>query len=89
MQLGKRGWLKKLLTDYQGNTSIVGGDGWLRFMVFDLDDGKIHFRTYSPALNKEAGQDGERTFNQSPLFSEFTLPIPVQVMQASRHHDHR
>lgn len=74
----------QLLTDYQGNTSIVGGDGWLRFMVFDLDAGKIHFRTYSPSLNKEAGQDGEHTFHQPPLFSDFSLPMPVQVTEASR-----
>lgn len=77
----------QVLTDYQGNTSAsAGGDGWLRFITFDLDEGKVHFRTYSPTLHRLAGQDGERTFDQPPLFSEFTLPMPVQVSRAARGH---
>ena len=75
----------QLLTDYQGNTSLSsGGDGWMRLMDFDLHEGTIHFSTYSPLLNKYAGQNGEYTFNQAPEFSEFTLPIPAQVLAAAR-----
>jgi hypothetical protein len=75
----------QVLVDYQGNTSAsAGGDGWLRFITFDLAAGKVLFRTYSPTLNEIAGQDGEHTFNQPPLFSEFTLPMPVQVTNAVR-----
>ena len=70
----------QVLSDYQGNTSASsGGDGWLRLMTFDLQSQTIHFTTYSPVLDKHAGQKGERTFNQPPEFSDFTLPIPVQV----------
>jgi hypothetical protein len=77
----------QLLTDYQGNTSAsAGGDGWLRLMTFDVEAGVIRFRTYSPTLGKLAGQDGEHTFNQPPLFSDFNLPMPVQVTRAARGH---
>jgi len=70
----------QVLSDYQGNTvASPGGDGWLRLMEFDLDRGAIHFTTYSPLLEKRAGQGGERTFRQPPRFSDFTLPMPVQV----------
>jgi hypothetical protein len=75
----------QVLVDYQGNTSAsAGGDGWLRFITFDLEAGTTRFRTYSPTLDKSAGQMGEHTFNQPPLFSDFTLPVPPQVTQSSR-----
>jgi hypothetical protein len=71
----------QVLSDYQGNTSASsGGDGWLRLMTFDLQSLTVHFTTYSPVLDKLAGQNGERSFNQLPEFSDFTLPIPVQVV---------
>lgn len=77
----------QVLTDYQGNTlNNPGGDGWLRFMEFNEDNNTIHFYTYSPSLNKYAGLKGENTFNQPPEFSDFTLPIPVQVLNASEQH---
>jgi hypothetical protein len=73
----------QLLTDYQGNTlGSSGGDGWLRLMRFDLHRKVIHFSTYSPALRRHAGRDGERTFGQAPEFSDFTLPMPAQVFRA-------
>ena len=31
-----------------------------------------------------AGQNGEHTFGQAPEFSDFTLPMPVQVLQGHR-----
>ena len=75
----------QILTDYQGNTlASSGGDGWLRLMKFDLRDHTIHFSTYSPVLNKYAGRGGERTFGQAPEFSDFVLPMPVQVLGARR-----
>lgn len=73
----------QLLTDYQGNKQkSAGGDGWLRLMEFDTHRGSIHFVTYSPTLDKYAGEDGEFTFNQAPEFSDFELPMPIQVTSA-------
>ncbi len=73
----------QILTDYQGNVlASSGGDGWLRLMEFDVHANTIHFSTYSPTLDKYAGRNGEHTFNQAPEFSDFTLPIPVQVLHA-------
>jgi hypothetical protein len=74
----------QILTDYQGNkkSTGIGGDGWLRLMEFDLQKKAIHFITYSPTLNKYAGRNGESTFNQAPEFSDFVLPMPVQVLRA-------
>ncbi|HEY5957982.1 MAG TPA: metallophosphoesterase, partial [Polyangiaceae bacterium] len=73
----------QLLSDYQGNKlGSSGGDGWLRLMEFDTRRNSIHFITYSPVLNKYAGQDEEYTFNQAPEFSDFELPMPVQVVSA-------
>jgi hypothetical protein len=74
----------QVLTDYQGNTTASsGGDGWLRLLEFDLERQTIHFTTYSPVLGKRAGQGGEWTFDQPPTFSDFTLPIPTQVVSAT------
>ena len=74
----------QILTDYQNNTSggSSGGDGWLRLMTFDMEANTIHFSTYSPTLDKWAGQNGEWTFNQHPEFSDFTIDMPVQVINA-------
>jgi len=81
----------QVLSDYQGNTigtdGMVGhdpgGEGWLRLMQFDLTEGFVHFSTYSPLLGKYAGLNGEQTFAQPSLFSDFTLPMPIQVINAS------
>jgi hypothetical protein len=73
----------QVLSDYQGNTKTgAGGDGWLRLMEFDLHAKTIHFVTYSPTLDQYAGRNGEASFNQAPEFSDFTLPLPVQVLDA-------
>ncbi len=75
----------QVLSDYQGNTAAsTGGDGWLRLMEFDLPSGTIHFRSYSPTLEKYAGQNGEATFNEPPEFSDFVLPVPPQVLADSK-----
>ena len=80
----------QMLTDYQGNTLDAdgipdrdpGGDGWLRLMEFNLDTATIHCSTYSPTLDRYAGRQGRWTFNQHPGFSDFSLPIPQQVLPA-------
>jgi len=75
----------QILSDYQGNTKAgsKGGDGWLRFMEFDMDTDSIHCYTYSTLTNMTAGQNGENTFNQVPLFSDFSLVMPAQVLNAT------
>ncbi len=75
----------QVLSDYQGNTAAgsPGGDGWFRFMEFDMNTGKIHFVTYSTALDKYAGLNDEWNFNQPPLFSDFSLDVPAQVLDAA------
>jgi hypothetical protein len=74
----------QVLSDYQGNSRVSpGGDGWLRLMRFDLRAHAIHFTTYSPTLGKYAGRGGEWTFHQPPTFSDFTLPMPVQIANAA------
>ncbi len=83
----------QVLSDYQGNTTLGsgGGDGWCRFMQFDMDDGYIHFTTYDTYVNQYAGQSvdqsGLSTFEQPPGFSDFSLPMPVQVHNAKRRPD--
>lgn len=74
----------QVLTDYQGNTSLGsgGGDGWYRFMQFDMDKNIIHFSTYNPYVSKYAGQNGTSTFDQPPEFSDFSLDMPAQVIKA-------
>lgn len=85
----------QVLTDYQGNTTLGsgGGDGWLRFMQFDMDSNQIHFytvnvhQTMANGSLVKAGQDqlfadGASDFDQPSGFSDFTLPIPTQVINA-------
>ncbi len=83
----------QVLTDYQGNTALGsgGGDGWYRFMQFDMDNNNIHFATYNTYVNQYAGnsadQSGLSIFKQPPGFSDFSLAMPVQVLNAERSHD--
>jgi hypothetical protein len=79
----------QVLSDYQGNTSLGsgGGDGWYRFMQFDMDKNIIHFTTYNSYVKKYAGQDGTSTFEQPPGFSDFSLDMPAQVLKAHAHAD--
>jgi len=41
----------EVLTDYED--SLNGGDGWLRIIEFDFDNGTLRFSTYSPTLERE------------------------------------
>ena len=80
----------QVLSDYQGNTTLGsgGGDGWYRFMQFDMDSNHIHFTTYDTYVNQYAGQSidssGLSNFEQPKGFSDFSLPMPVQVLKAIR-----
>ena len=80
----------QVLSDYQGNTTLGsgGGDGWYRFMQFDMDTNHIHFTTYDTYVNQYAGQSidssGLSNFEQPKGFSDFSLPMPVQVLKAIR-----
>ncbi len=73
----------QIVSDYQGNTTLgsQGGDGWYRFMQFDFETGNIHFTTYNAFNGQNAGVTGadDVSFSQTPEFSDFSLPIPVQV----------
>lgn len=86
----------QVLSDYQGNLSLgsAGGDGWYRFMQFDLTNNNIHFYTLNPwSLSNGqptlAGQsvvykDGMSSFDQPQSFSDFSLGLPAQVLNAPR-----
>jgi hypothetical protein len=81
----------QVLSDYQGNTTGItgvaesepGGEGWLRLMTFDMKAKTIHFKTYSPLLNRYAGLQDESTFGQPAAFSDFVIQMPIQVLNAS------
>jgi hypothetical protein len=86
----------QVLTDYQGNTTLgsAGGDGWYRFMQFDMESNNIHFYTlnaYETIKTRQkvlAGQtviysDGMSDFDQPQGFSDFSLAMPVRVLKAS------
>jgi hypothetical protein len=85
----------QVLSDYQGNTVLgsAGGDGWYRFMQFDLTANSIHFYTINAPESVTAGQpvlagknaiysDGTSDFDQPEGFSDFSLALPVQVLNA-------
>lgn len=85
----------QLLTDYQGNRTLgsAGGDGWMRFMQFEMDTKQIYFytvnvhQTVASGSIVKAGQeqifaDGMSDFDQPASFSDFTLPIPPQILNA-------
>ena len=75
----------QILTDYQGNTKAgsKGGDGWFRFMEFDMETNNIHSYTYSTLTDTKAGLGTDTTFNQAPTFSDFSLAMPAQVLNAT------
>lgn len=86
----------QVLSDYQGNTTLgsAGGDGWYRFMQFDLAGKKIHFYTVNANESLKTGKavlagqktvfsDGMSDFNQPKGFSDFSLDMPAQVLKAS------
>jgi len=87
----------QVLTDYQGNTTLGsgGGDGWYRFMQFDVESRNIHFYTINAYETLETGRkvlagqktiysDGTSDFDQPKGFSDFSLAIPDQVLNAPR-----
>jgi hypothetical protein len=93
----------QVLTDYQGNISLGsgslaengGGDGWYRFMQFDMESNKIHFYTLNAWETMKTGQqvlagqtvvyhDGMSDFDQPQGFSDFSLDMPVQVLDAPK-----
>jgi hypothetical protein len=52
-------------------------------MEFDMATNSIHCYTYSTLMSKKAGQNGETTFREDPLFSDFSLVMPPQVLNAT------
>ena len=100
----------QVLTDYQGNILLGsgslanggGGDGWYRFMQFDMESNKIHFYTVNAWQSVNTGRQvlagqnvlypggleyqnvvyGLSDFAQPQGFSDFSLPMPVQVLKA-------
>jgi hypothetical protein len=87
----------QVLTDYQGNTTLGsgGGDGWYRFMQFDVESKKIHFYTLNAYETIKTGQkvlagqtviysDTMSDFDQPQAFSDFSLAMPVQVLEARK-----
>ena len=87
----------QVLSDYQGNTNLgsAGGDGWYRFMQFDVESESIHFYTinaYESLITGKkvlAGQktiysDGTSDFDQPKGFSDFSLAMPAQVRKAAK-----
>jgi len=98
----------QVLTDYQGNILLGsgslanggGGDGWYRFMQFDMEKHNIHFYTLNAweTMNTRrrvlAGQtaiypDNLSDFDQPQGFSDFSLAMPVQVLQARKAREFR
>ena len=59
-----------MLFDYQGLTE--GGQGYLRLLHFDNDEGRIVVRTYSPSLDDFDSDDA--SLNSPPGMQEFTVP---------------
>lgn len=87
----------QVLSDYQGNTTLGsgGGDGWYRFMQFDMESKNIHFYTLNAYETMKTGRrvlagktslysDGASDFDQPGGFSDFSLPMPVQVLESAR-----
>lgn len=86
----------QILTDYQGNTTLGsgGGDGWYRFIQFDMDGNNIHFYTLNAYKTINTGRqvlagktviysDGASDFDQPEGFSDFSLPMPFQVLKSA------
>ncbi|WP_218103023.1 metallophosphoesterase [Paenibacillus allorhizosphaerae] len=62
----------ELLSDYQSGRE--GGQGYLRFLQFDLDNQKIHVNTYSPYLN-------DWNFFDEPGKDEFDVDYPTRPIR--------
>ena len=87
----------QVLTDYQGNTTLGsgGGDGWYRFIQFDMEQNLIHFYTLNANETLSTGRevlagksviysDSTSDFDQPKGFSDFSLALPEQVLQSAK-----
>ncbi|WP_158299424.1 lamin tail domain-containing protein [Paenibacillus antri] len=61
----------QMLADYQGGPE--GGQGYIRLMQFDIDNNKLHIKTYSPYLDDYNFYDPE----QYPNKDEFSLDLDL------------
>ncbi|HZG83557.1 lamin tail domain-containing protein [Paenibacillus sp.] len=61
----------QMLADYQGGPE--GGQGYIRLMQFDIDNNKLHIKTYSPYLDDYNFYDPE----QHPGKDEFSLDLDL------------
>lgn len=64
----------QMLADYQG--AEMGGLGYIRLMQFDLDNNKVHMKTYSPYLDDYNYYDPA----QYPKKDEFDLDVDLGTM---------
>lgn len=62
----------QMLADYQG--APEGGQGYIRLMQFDVDNNKLHIKTYSPHLDDYNFYDPA----EFPNKDEFTLDFNLQ-----------
>ncbi|WP_281889780.1 S-layer homology domain-containing protein [Paenibacillus sp. YYML68] len=62
----------QMLADYQGGPE--GGQGYIRLMQFDIDNNKLHMKTYSPYLDDYNYYDPA----QYPGKDEFSLDLSLQ-----------
>ncbi len=76
----------QLMANYQNTPN--GGNGYMRFLEFDVDSGKILQRTYSPYLNKfnmfENRGDEKDEFGYR---DEFTIPFDFNAPKAKSESD--
>ncbi|MGD9126037.1 MAG: metallophosphoesterase [Planctomycetia bacterium] len=77
----------EILTDYQwepdGRSSEqYAGDGWLNLMVFEPNEDKIHFKSYSPYLKKWWKDDPEHeyTLDYQMASKPTILPFLVAIL---------
>lgn len=62
----------QMLADYQG--AEAGGLGYIRLMQFDMQNNKLHIKTYSPLLNDYNYYDP----TEYPAKDEFSLDLDLQ-----------
>lgn len=80
----------EVLQDFQDYPH--GGDGWLRIITFNLTAGKLHFETYSPALDEyqrdSIKEDGPRASNFT-ISLDLSARLPERLMGSLRPFGHR
>lgn len=62
----------EVVADYQSRPN--GGNGWLRLIRFDPEEGKIRFTTYSPSLKKF----------ETDANSRFSLPLSILTSRLAK-----